>query len=64
MIIIHDNIAMFLIQENHFYSVLFFLNFNFVLLWQILKPNLAYESTRFTEADNLWIGPRQVSEQS
>ncbi|KAL4240956.1 Inactive rhomboid protein 2 [Mactra antiquata] len=26
----------------------------------ILKPNLAYESTRFAEPDNLWIGPRQA----
>lgn len=26
----------------------------------ILKPNLAYELTRYVEADNLWIGPRQA----
>lgn len=26
----------------------------------ILKPNLAYELTRYVEPDNLWIGPRQA----
>jgi len=31
----------------------------FVVL-QIQKPNLAIESTRYVETDNLWIGPRQV----
>ena len=37
--------------KHHFFNILF----------QIKKPNLAYELTRYVEPDNLWIGPRQVS---
>lgn len=29
-------------------------------LWQVLKPNLAFETVKYTEKDNLWIGPKQV----
>ena len=27
---------------------------------QVMMPNLAFEKVRFTESENLWIGPRQV----
>jgi hypothetical protein len=27
---------------------------------QVLKPNLAFETVRYVEKDNLWIGPKQV----
>lgn len=29
---------------------------------QVLKPNLAFETVRYIEKDNLWIGPKQVRE--